>query len=250
MPHISAHNSSTPGSSWFATTHWSLVVSAGRDINQERGREAMESLCSSYWLPLYSYVRRRGFSAEDAQDLTQEFFARMLQNNRVSHADRNKGKFRSFLLASLKNFLSDEWDKARAKKRGGGVPLLSLQFETGEAVYEIEPVNNVSPDQIFERRWALTLLDNVIQKLQHEYEAENKGALYASLNPCLVGERTSLPYAELGERLGLTESAVKSAVHRLRARYRELLRLEIANTVASPADIDGELRYLFQVLSS
>jgi len=209
----------------------------------------MESLCESYWQPLYSYVRRRGYSADDAQDLTQEFFARLLQNNRVALADQQKGKFRSFLLGSLKNFLSDEWDKSRAQKRGGNVTICSMHVETGEAVYELEPVNNVTPEQVFERRWALTLLENVVKQLEREYFETGRGELYKALSPCLVGERTAQPYADLAANLNQTESAIKSAVHRLRASYRELLRKEIANTVTQPQDIDEELNYLFQVLA-
>lgn len=237
------------GSDWFATTHWSLVVSAGRQTDTARCREAMQTLCQNYWQPLYSYVRRRGYSAEDAQDLTQEFFTRLLQNNRVARADQQKGKFRAFLLTSLKNFLSDEWDKAHAQKRGSGVQPCSLHIENGEQTYEMEPVNNVTAEQIFERRWALTLLDNVIQTLKAEHERAGKAELFDAVGPCLVGDRAAQPYAELAIRLGLTEGAIKSIVHRLRTRYRELLRQEIANTVASPGEVDEELSYLLQVLS-
>ncbi len=243
-------NPTTPANpGWFATTHWSLVVSAGRDSDPARSRAAMQTLCENYWQPLYSYVRRRGHSPDDAQDLTQEFFTRLLENNRFARADQSRGKFRSFLLSSLKNFLSDEWDKAHAKKRGGGIQPCSLQFDDGERTYELEPVNNVTPEQIFERRWALTLLDNVLQKLKAEHEQSGKADLFAALSPCLVGERTAQPYAELADRLGLTEGAIKTTVHRLRTRYRELLRQEIANTVATPKEIDEELTYLLTVLS-
>lgn len=234
---------------WFATTHWSMVVSAGRQNDTERSREAMQALCQNYWQPLYSYVRRRGYSADDAQDLTQEFFARLLQNNRVARADQQKGKFRAFLLTSLKNFLSDEWDKAHAQKRGSGIQPCSLQFEDGERTYELEPVNNVTPDQVYERRWALTLLDNVLQTLKAEHERAGKGEVFAALSPCLVGDRTAQPYAELADSLELSEGAIKSIVHRMRNRYRELLRHEIANTVATPTEVDEELNYLFTVLS-
>lgn len=233
---------------WFATTHWSLVVSAGHGSDPDRSRMAMERLCESYWLPLYSYVRSRGYSPEDAQDLVQEFFARLLKQNRVAKANREKGKFRSFLLSSLKNFLSDEWDKSRAQKRGGGYLPLSLQFDQGEAVYEIEPVNHITPEQIFERRWALTLLEKVMVNLEDEYLKSHRGELYRALSSCLVGERTAQPYDELSVAHNMTVSAVKSAVHRLRSRYRELLRREIANTVSTPEEVDEELRYLFEVL--
>ncbi len=233
---------------WFATTHWSMVVSAGRG-DAVRSREAMERLCESYWVPLYSYVRRRGYAPEDAQDLTQEFFTRLLGSNKVASADQQKGRFRSFLLTSLKHFLSDEWDKSRAQKRGGGAIHCSIHFDDGERTYELEPVNNVTPEQVFERRWALTLLDNVLHHLQAEHEAAGKGEQFRLLSPCLVGERTAQPYAELAEAMGLSEGAVKSAVHRMRARYRELLRKEISNTVVTEAEVDEELKYLFTVLA-
>jgi RNA polymerase sigma factor (sigma-70 family) len=233
---------------WFATTHWSMVVSAGRGDGPE-SREALEKLCESYWIPLYSYVRRCGHRQDDAQDLTQEFFARIVAHNRIARADQQKGRFRSFLLAALKNFLSDEWDKAKALKRGGGIQFVPMQFDTGEAVYNQEPAGNTTPEQIFERRWALTLLDRVLARLGAEYECTGKTKLFLALTPCLVGERTSQPYAELATSLGTTESTIKSAVHRLRNRYRLILREEIGNTVASEQDIDDELRYLFTVLA-
>lgn len=247
----SANSGSAAGAApgWFATTHWSLVVSAGRSSDPDKARAAIQSLCESYWQPLYSYVRRRGYSPDDAQDLTQEFFARLLENNRFARADQNCGKFRSFLLGSLKNFLSDEWDKSHALKRGGGQVTCSLTRDAGERTYELEPVNNVTPEQLFERRWALTLLNNVMQKLKAEHEQVGKAELFDALSPCLVGERTAQPYAELAQELHLSEGAIKSVVHRLRTRYRELLRHEIANTVASPGEIEEELNYLVTVLS-
>lgn len=233
---------------WFATTQWSMIVSAGR-IGHPTAQQALEQLCESYWLPLYSYVRRRGYSAEDAQDLTQEFFARFVQHNRVARADQQKGRFRSFLLTSFKNFLSDEWDKVRAQKRGGGMQFVPLQFETGEATYVHEPAENVTPEEIYERRWALTLLAKVLSRLKQEHEEDGKGELFTALTPCLIGERTAQPYAELAQKLGTTEVALKSAVHRLRKQYRQVLRQEIGNTVATEAEIEEELNYLFTVLS-
>ena len=232
---------------WFVTTHWSVVLSAVQS-DTPRARQALERLCQTYWYPLYTYVRRRGYSPEDSQDLTQEFFARLLAGNRVRTADQQKGRFRSFLLAGMNNFLADEWDKSRAQKRGGGLRTVPLQFDTAETRYGSEPVDNVTPEQSFERRWALTLLDDVLKRLGAEYEREGKADLFAALNPCLVGDRTSQPYVELAQRLGLSEGAVKSAVHRLRRRYRQLLREEIANTVASADEVDDELRHLFTVL--
>ena len=232
----------------FVTTHWSVVLTAGRS-DTTRARDALAKLCQTYWYPLYAYVRRRGHSPEDAQDLTQEFFARLLEKNWVGDADQTKGRFRSFLLSALNHFLSDEWDKARAQKRGGGVPPVPLQFDTAETRYGVEPADNVTPERSFELRWALTLLEEVLKRLQAEYEHEGKADLFAALNPCLVGERTSQPYAELAKKLGTTEGAVKAAVHRLRQRYRALLRDEIAQTVAGPDEVDEELRHLFAVLA-
>src|SRR5213594_329226 len=225
---------------WFVTTHWSVVLSAGRS-DTPRARQALERLCQTYWFPLYAYVRRRGYSPEDAQDLTQEFFARLLEGNRVQSADQQKGRFRSFLLAGMNNFLADEWDKSRAQKRGGGMRIVPLQFDTAETRYGCEPVDNVTPEASFERRWALTLLEDVLSRLRAEHERDGSSELFAALNPCLVGDRTSQPYLELAQRMGMTESAIKSAVHRLRRRYRQLLREEIAKTVASPSEVDDEL---------
>ena len=203
----------------FLTTHWSVVLSAG-DKDSPRSAEALEKLCQAYWYPLYAYVRRRGYSPEDAQDLTQEFFARLLDRNAVATVSPDKGRFRSFLLASMNHFLADEWDKARAQKRGGGQAPLPLQFDTAETRYGHEPADQVTPEQSFERRWALTLLDTVLNRLRATYEQEGRAELFAALNPCLVGDRTAQPYAELAVKLGVSEGTVKSAVHRLRQRYR------------------------------
>jgi RNA polymerase sigma factor (sigma-70 family) len=233
----------------FATTHWSVVLTAGRN-DTTRARAALENLCQTYWYPLYAYVRRRGHSPEDAQDLTQAFFARLLERNWVGSADQQKGRFRSFLLSALNHFLADEWDRARAQKRGGGIPPVPLQFDTAETRYGHEPVDHVTPEQNYERRWALTLLDTVLRRLRSEYEQEGRADLFAALHPCLVGDRTAQPYAELAAKLGISEGTVKSAVHRLRQRYRRLLRDEIAQTVAEPGEVDDELRHLFVVLGS
>ena len=233
----------------FATTHWSVVLTAGRN-DTIRARAALENLCQTYWYPLYAYVRRRGHSPEDAQDLTQAFYARLLERNWVGDADQQKGRFRSFLLSALNHFLSDEWDRARAQKRGGGVPQVPLQFDMAETRYGHEPVDSVTPEQNYERRWALTLLDTVLSRLRSEYEQDSRGELFIALHPCLVGDRTAQPYAELAAKLGVNEGTVKSAVHRLRQRYRQLLRDEIAQTVAKSGEVDDELRHLFVVLGS
>jgi RNA polymerase sigma factor (sigma-70 family) len=232
----------------FVTTRWSVVITAGRS-DTTQARAALEKLCQTYWYPLYAYVRRRGHSPEDAQDLTQEFFARLLERNWVATADRQKGKFRSFLLSAMNHFLADEWDKARAQKRGGGLAPVPLKFDTAETRYGHEPVDNVTPEQSYERRWALTLLEEVLYRLRSEYEQEGRAKLFAALHPCLVGDRTSQPYAELAVKLGVTEGTVKSAVHRLRQRYRQLLRDEIAHTVAEPGEVNEELQHLFRTLS-
>lgn len=232
----------------FATTHWSVVLKAGRS-DTTQARNALAKLCQTYWYPLYAYVRRRGHSVHDAQDLTQAFFARLLERHWVSDAKQERGRFRTFLLTALSRFLSDEWDKLRAQKRGGGVLLLPLQLDDGETRYGNEPVDNSTPEQYFERRWALTLLDTVLQRLRGEYEREGKGALFAALRPTLVGDRELQPYAKLANGLGMEEGTVKVAVHRLRKRYRQLLRVEIGETMAESGDIDEELRHLFAVLA-
>jgi RNA polymerase sigma factor (sigma-70 family) len=236
-----------PRSPVFATTHWSVVLTAGGS-DTAGARDALAKLCQTYWYPLYAYVRRRNFSPPDAEDLTQEFFARFLEHHWVANADREKGRFRTFLLSAMNHFLANEWDKARAQKRGGGVPLLPLEFDTAETRYVREPADNVTPEQHFGRRWAMTLLEIVLNRLQAEYELDGKAELFAALNPCLVGDRTSQPYEELAKKLGVSEGAVKSAVHRLRQRYRQLLRDEIAHTVAGPAEVEEELRHLIAVL--
>ncbi len=232
----------------FVTTRWSVVLAAGSN-DTAPARDALAKLCKTYWYPLYAFVRRRGHSAEDAQDLTQEFLARLLEKNWVADADKTKGRFRTFLLSAMKHFLADEWDKARAQKRGGDVEFVSLQFDLAETRYAREPPAEVSPERNFEWRWALTLLEEVLNRLRADYAQEGKAELFAALHPCLVGDRTEQPYAEIAKSLGASESMVKSAVHRLRQRYRQLLREEIANTVAGPEEVDEELRHLFAVLS-
>jgi RNA polymerase sigma-70 factor (ECF subfamily) len=232
----------------FAITRWSVVVAAGQN-DTKQSHAALEQLCRIYWYPLYAYARRRGHSPEDAQDLTQEFFARLLEHKWVARADRQRGRFRSFLLSAMGHFLSDEWDKARAQKRGGGATPIPLQLDTAETRYGHEPADNVTPEQIYERRWALALLQEVLRQLRAEYEQEGRSELFAALHPCLVGERTALPYADLAAKLGISEGTVKSAVHRLRQRYRAILRNEIAQTVAEPGDVDEELRHLFVVVA-
>jgi RNA polymerase sigma-70 factor (ECF subfamily) len=232
----------------FATTHWSVVLTAGR-TDTTRAQNALARLCSTYWYPLYAYVRRRGYSAHDAQDLTQAFFAQLLERQSFAHADPNRGRFRSFLLGIMNHFLANEWTRAHAQKRGGGATFLPLQLETAETRYGHEPADNTTPEQNYERRWAMALLEEVLRRLAEEYKQEGRAELFAELNPCLVGERTAQPYSELAARLGVSEGTVKSAVHRMRQRYRQLLRDEIANTVAEPGEVEEEFRHLFTVLA-
>jgi RNA polymerase sigma-70 factor (ECF subfamily) len=232
---------------WFVTTHWSVVVSAGRS-DTPRAAEALQRLCQAYWYPLYAYVRRRGYSPHDAQDLTQGFFARLLQRNAMTKVDPAKGKFRSFLLASMNHFLSDEWDKSRAQKRDGG-QLISLDLESAETRYLRQPDDTLPAEKAFERRWALTVLEQVYERLRHDYTSENKGELFEALRFSLMGERSEVPYAELARQLNMNEGAVKVAVHRLRQNYRKRLRAQIAETVATPEEVEEELRCLLRAVA-
>jgi RNA polymerase sigma-70 factor (ECF subfamily) len=202
-----------------------------------------------YWYPIYHFVRRRGHSVHDAQDVTQEFFARLLEKNWIAQADQSRGRFRSFLLLVLKRFLTGEWRKANAQKRAGDRHCLPLPLDSAETRYVSEPADTSTPDQAFEKQWALTLLETVLDQLHADYEQDGKGRLFEALKPCLTGNHESLPYAELAGRLELSESAVRVAVHRLRERYRQRLKAEIAQTVASPEDVEGELRHLVRVLA-
>jgi RNA polymerase sigma factor (sigma-70 family) len=243
-------SSSTPANSGrpvFVTTHWSVVLTAG-DPASPHAATALEALCRAYWYPLYAFVRRRGHSPPDAQDFTQEFFARLLEHNWIAQADRHKGRFRSFLLMAMKRFLSKEWDKIRTLKRGGQVRIVPLQLDTAETRYAREPADTCTPEQVFEKQWALALLESVLNRLREDYAHEAKGGLFHTLEPCLIGSREKQPYAALATQLGMTEGAVKMAVCRLRERYRECLKEVIAQTVASPTEVDEELRHLFRVL--
>ena len=221
---------------------------AAGDTKSPQANDALEKLCRTYWYPLYAYVRRKGHSADDAQDLTQEFFARLLARNYVSVADRNKGKFRSFLLGSLEHFLAREWTKAHAQKRGGGQPILSLDEKDAENRYLIEPSHDLTPDKIFDRRWATTLLDQAIAQLRDECVSDGKGDLFRKVERLLPGEKGEACYAQVAAELSVSEAAIKMAVLRLRRRYGELVRAEIAQTVAGPEEAEEELQYLFAVL--
>jgi RNA polymerase sigma-70 factor (ECF subfamily) len=241
------HSTSSPAAN-FALTHWSVVLAVGRS-DSTQARTALEKLCRTYWPPIYAFVRRQGHPPHDAQDLTQEFFARLLEKKSLADVDRAKGRFRSFLLASLKHFLANEWDKARAEKRGGGRALIPIDAQAAESSCVIDPADNLTAERIFERRWALILLEQVLQRLRQEYIHDGREKLFEQLKVTLTEASRSVPYAQIAPRLGLSEGAVKVAVHRLRRRYRELLRAEIAETVASPAEVEEEIRNLFAVLA-
>jgi RNA polymerase sigma factor (sigma-70 family) len=232
---------------WFVTTHWSVVLSAGRS-GTPRAAEALQRLCQAYWYPLYAYVRRRGYSPHDAQDLTQGFFARLLERHAMAKVDPAKGKFRSFLLASMNHFLADEWDKGRAQKRDAGHPI-SLDLASAETRYLQQSDETLTAEKTFERRWALTLLEQVYERLRQDYKREGKGDLFETLRFSLMGERSAVPYADLARRLRMNEGAVKVAVHRVRQNYRKRLRAQIAETVATPEEVEEELRCLLRALA-
>jgi RNA polymerase sigma-70 factor (ECF subfamily) len=233
----------------FATTHWTVVLAAGRGDSRDADM-ALEELCRTYWYPLYAYVRRHGHSREDAEDLTQSFFARLLEKNYLEGVTSDGGKFRSFLLVALKRFLANEWDRANRQKRGGGVVPLSLDWQDAESRYQIAPANNLSPDKLYDRAWALIVLERVITRLQDESGTEGKAGQYEQLKPFLMVGKSEIPYARAAAELKMSEGAVRVAVHRLRRRYRELLREEIAQTLANPAQADEEMQALFSALAS
>jgi RNA polymerase sigma-70 factor (ECF subfamily) len=205
---------------------------------------ALEELCRTYWYPLYAYVRRRGYSHEDAEDLTQGFFERFLERNYLEGLSSEKGRFRAFLLASLKHFLANEWDRAHRQKRGGETPALSLDWQGADSRYQINVPDDLSPDKIYDREWALALLERVITRLREECNANEQSRLFDQLKPFLTVDKAAVPYAQAAVELGLAEGAVRVAVHRLRKRYRGLLRDEITQTLADPAQIEEEMRTL------
>lgn len=238
-----------PGNSpVFATTHWSQVLAAC-DAASPKGAEALERLCRSYWFPLYAYLRRKGYKTEDAQDLTQEFFARFLERKYLARADSRRGRFRSFLLASLQHFASHEWRRAQAKKRGGGCHLLPWEELSAEGHYQLEVADDLTPDKVFEQRWALALFQEALTRLAEEFAAAGKSEQFDGLKEFLSGEVADGAYAAVAERLGMRSGAVAVAVHRLRQRYAQLVREEIARTVASPTEIDDEMRYLIRLMT-
>lgn len=221
-----------------------MVLSA-QDKVSPRTAEALESLCRIYWYPLYAFARRAGHRPADAEDLTQGFFARLLEKDYLKSAAREKGRFRTFLLVAFKRFLANEWDREHARKRGGFASTISIEQELAESRFAAEPAHRLQPDVLFDRQWATALIECVMARLQEEYLASGRAKLFEYLRGCLAREESGLPYAEIASRLKLTEAAVKMAVQRLRARYREILRAEIAHTVSSPEEIEEEIRHLF-----
>jgi RNA polymerase sigma factor (sigma-70 family) len=235
-----------PGSS-FLTTRWS-VLAATSSPDPVLSRAALETLCAGTWYPLYAFVRRRGHGAEDARDLVQGFFARFLEKADLGSLDPARGRFRSFLLASIRNWLADEHERETARKRGGGVAPISIDFDAADERYRIDPGHELTPERLFERQWALALLDLALRRVEEEYRATGKADLFESLKPALQGRSKDVPLAEIAARLGSSEGAVKVASHRLRQRFRDALRAEIAETVSTEEEIEEEIRDLFRAL--
>jgi DNA-directed RNA polymerase specialized sigma24 family protein len=232
----------------FATTHWSVVLAAGQAAGAQAS-DALEQLCRTYWAPLYAHVRARGRDPQEAQDLTQEFFARLLAKHWLSQADVRRGRFRSFLLAAFNHFLANEWDRARCQKRGGGHPHVGLDTEAAERGYALAADRGLNAEEVYERNWALQFLDQVRNRLRGEYVAAGNAARFELLESFLPGEECPLTYAQAAAQLGLPEGTFKAAVYRLKRRYGELVREEIAHTVDRPEEIDDELRHLMAVLA-
>ena len=232
----------------FPPTLWSAVIQAGQS-SSDHSREALATLCRAYWFPLYAYLRRQGKSPHDAEDLTQGFLLHLMEKETLSRVRREKGKFRAFLLASLQYYLADQRDKQQAQKRGGGATFIELDDHNAEERYLAELVSNLDPARVFDRRWATTILERVLCKLEAEFSTLGRAERFRKLQVFLLGEPKTVSYAEVGKGLGIREGAVKVAVLRLRQRFGELLRAEISNTVTSPAEVDEELRHLFATLS-
>jgi RNA polymerase sigma factor (sigma-70 family) len=232
----------------FGTTHWSVVLAAGSS-DSPQAADALERLCRTYWYPLYAYVRRRGYGHEDAQDLIQAFLLQLLDRQSFARVDRSKGRFRSFVLGGLNHFLADQRDRANAQKRGGGHSILSLDAQAAGQRYRLEPVDDRSPDRLFERSWAMALLDSVLARLEQEFREAGKAELFERLRVFLVAGTAPETYAEVATETGMTAEAVRKAVHRLRHRYYELFRKEIAGTVADPSEVEEEMRYLCDVIA-
>ncbi len=232
----------------FVTTRWSVVLAARRS-DTEHCAQALEVLCQTYWFPLYAFVRRQGHSPDQAGDLTQGFFAQLLEKDWLAKISHQEGRFRNFLMVAMKHFISNERAKERAQKRGGGQRTLRLDIGTAETRYCIEPADTTTPEQVFERQWALTLLDQVLTSLRAEYAEKGKGQVFDLLKHCLTGQRDQLDYGCSADQLGATEGAVRVMVHRLKQRYRQLLREHIAHTVATPDEVELEMQHLREALS-
>jgi RNA polymerase sigma factor (sigma-70 family) len=241
----SAQSAEAP--SLFVTTHWSVVLAA-KDKSSPDSAAALEALCCAYWYPLYAFVRRQGHPVSDAQDLTQEFFTRLLAKDYLAAAAQEKGRFRTFLRVALKRFLANEWDRAHRLKRGGGHTPLSLDTEMGEERYQAERGDGLPPDRLYDRRWAMTLLEQTLGRLRAEHAAVSKTAEFERLKGVLMADRGAIDYVGLAAELGLSEGAVRVAVHRLRKRFRELFRAAVADTVSGPEEVEDELRYLVGIL--
>jgi len=236
------------GQSGFATTHWSVVLAAGNQSSPDYTR-ALNALCETYWYPLYAYLRRRGYEKDQAEDCTQEFFTALLERHGIGKADPQQGKFRSFLLVSLKNFLADEWGRAKAQKRGGRIKVYSLDMDDGDTRYGWEPVDDLSAEKLFERSWARAVLAQAMTRLKAELTAAHKQFLFDHLKAYLTAEEDTVAYRDVAAALDMTAGAVKVAVHRLRRRYGELVREEIAQTVATAEQVDEELNALYAALA-
>jgi RNA polymerase sigma-70 factor (ECF subfamily) len=228
----------------FRTTHWSVVLAARSEVSPQAA-EALACLCGTYWYPLYAYIRRRGHAPHEAQDLTQEFFARLLEKNFLAAVRQERGRFRWFLLSAVKRFLANEWNHDHAVKRGGRHTLVSLDEAIAEGRYRHEAVDQATPEKLFDQSWAMTVLEHAHERLRLEYQASGRGEIFEQLKIFLSGDRAPISHAEAGLVLGLNDGAVKVAVHRLRQRYRDCLREQIAQTVSTPAEVDEEIRQLF-----
>ena len=233
----------------FQTTHWSVIVAAGQG-SPSQAKSALTSLCEIYWFPLYAYALRQVQNTHEAQDLTQSFFAELLDKNYVGKATPDRGKFRAFLLTAFKNFLSKQWEKQKALKRGGGRVAISLDFEFADSRLSIEPADGLTPEQCYDQQWTIALLEQILQQLQIEFERSGKAEQFAELKAFIIGDHSGITYAQVSEKLGMTEAAAKKSASRMRQRYRELLRDAIAQTVNGPGEIDDEIRSLFATLEA
>lgn len=243
---MATNDSSIPGQQ-FATTRWSIVVSAGQASSPD-SQEALAKLCETYWLPLYAYVRRRVSSVAEAQDLTQAFFVAFLEKNYAGDANPQRGHFRAFLLTAFKHFLSKEWERARAMKRGGGQKILSLDFNRADSNLSMDPAAGLTPEQLYDQQWAITLLDRVLGRIEAENVSDDAKSKFNTLKLFIVADQPGMNYAQCGDKLGMSEVAVRKAVSRLRLRYRELLRAEISDTVSGPEEVDDEINKLFAAM--